>query len=102
MKQYRCDTVIITKEGWKYLLQRAFAQGSRGKNLPEESMERAWNRKQNNRNGGASPIKNPIAENEIRVNIYDFGLSVERVKELLDEQGMTWREDGFITEDISV
>ena len=34
MKQYRCDTVIITKEGWKYLLQRAFAQGGRGKKPP--------------------------------------------------------------------
>lgn len=102
MKQYKYSTVIIPKEGWKYLLQRAFSQGGGGRTLPEESIERAWNRAQNNRNGGASPIKNPIAENEIRVDIDTFGLSAELIKKLLDEQGIAWRDDGYIAEGIYV
>lgn len=101
MKQYKYSTVIIPKEGWKYLLQRAFSQGGGGRTLPEESIERAWKRIAS-KNGGASPTKNPIAEDEIRVDMDTFGLNTELIKKLLDEQGISWREDGFITEGIYV
>ena len=99
------NTLIITKEGWKAV--RIFsgkrtckAYGKPYKQPTDEQFERQWSRMQFR--NGASNKDYPRADNEYRYRPSGGGYSVETIKKLLDEQGLTYREDGFIGEFINV
>ena len=93
MKEFRNETIILTKEAW--VLARNFDRTQRGyKPMSNTFIERVWT--QGFRNGGANPTTHPISDNEIRVDRDTFCLDLEHIKAMLQNAGYTWREDGFV------
>lgn len=95
-------TLIITKEGWKLIRilsskRNCERYGISYKQPTDEQFEKEWS-KISFKNGGASNKEYPISDNEFRYRPSGFGYSIDTVKKLLDEKGLTYREDSFIAE----
>lgn len=103
MANYTHETIIITKEAWKFLrnLNRKIG-GFRP--VTDEMHEREWQyvTHNNNRNRGANPVSHPIADNEIRIHPGYFGsIAWDDVKEMLADDGFAdggfgYRQDGYV------
>jgi hypothetical protein len=99
MKEFKHETMVITKEAWKFLenhyrTSRGFSEAK------EEWLEKQWNRAF--KNGGANPATHPIAENEIRVEHGSFLMSLDDIKSTLKSNGFEYRQDGFIMEGFNI
>lgn len=99
MREFKHETLIIDKEGWKFLqnyyrTKRGFSEAK------DEWLEKMWKRAF--KNGGANPKTHPIAENEIRIEQDSFLMKIEKVKSLLKENGFNYRQDGFIQEGMNL
>lgn len=93
MKKFEHETIIITKNAWKFM--RNFERELHGFNpISNEQLDKIWG-KITLRNGGANPKDFPIAENEIRVDKDTFNCKWENVKVTLSESGFDYRKDGF-------
>ena len=100
MKKYANETIIISKEAWKFMSN--FSRENGGfRPLPEERLEWIWKRIYI-RNGGANPETHPIGEDEIRINRDTFNMSWEDVRQILNDSGFEYRQDGFIITGIYV
>ena len=92
-REYKNETLIITGEAWKFLTRHSAA--SRGfKNLTDERLDRLWD-KHDFRNGGASRKTNPISDNEVRISRDSFAIKWDGIKQLLEDNGFSYRDDGF-------
>jgi hypothetical protein len=98
MKQFTSETVIISKEAWKYLRNVDRQRDGRAP-LNDERLNAIWDRISFH-NGGANPATHPIRKNEHRVDKDTFSMSISAVKSILDEKGFTYRQDGYIVEGI--
>ena len=99
MKTFKDETIIISKEAWLFL--QKYNRTSRG--YPEHSakwLERLWN--DGFRNAGANPKTHPINDNEIRIYRDCFGISWDKIKTVLIDNGFSYRDDGYIIEGISI
>jgi hypothetical protein len=99
MREFNHETIIITKEAWKFLenyyrISRGFSEAK------GEWLEKNWARKF--RNGGANPKTHPIAENEVRIEHGDFLMKIEEIKSVLKDTGFEYRQDGFIQEGMNI
>lgn len=102
----KVQTLVITKEGWKEVYRACSVRNSKEFGLPivtltDDVLERVWG-KIKFRNGGASSEVHPIKEDEFRYDRTSYGFTIGEVKTLLDEKGLTYRDDGFEQEYISV
>lgn len=95
MKEFKHETIITTKEGWKHL-EKCYREKVGCKMPSPEFIERSWKRAM--RNLGANPATHPIAENEIRVEHGSFCMTIEEIKALLKNGGFEYRQDGFAAE----
>lgn len=99
MREFKNETVIITKEAWKFL--QDYDRESRGyKKVNPEWLERCWQRAF--RNEGANPQIHPIAAEEIRIHKDCFSTAWDKVKSLLTEKGYGYRQDGFVLEGFNI
>ena len=95
-REYRNETLIITGDAWKFL--RRYSAVSRGfKNPTDEQLDKWWD-KYDFRNGGASRKTNPISDNEVRISRDSFAIKWDSIKKLLEENGFSYRDDGFCEE----
>ena len=98
MKEVKLETIIINKEAWKFLRNKnRTTQGFIA--LTDEQLEKAWN-KMRFRNQGASNQTYPINENEVRLTRDSFSLRWDNIKDMLNDEGFGYREDGFVQEAI--
>ena len=98
MKEVKLETIIINKEAWKFLRNKnRTTQGFTA--LTDEQLEKAWS-KMRFRNQGASNQTYPINENEIRLMRDSFSLRWDNIKDMLNDEGFGYREDGFVQEAI--
>ena len=97
MKEVRLETIIISKEAWKFLRQEDRKKAN-CRLLTDEELEKSWKRIW--RNFGASNETHPIGEDEVRIERDTFNQRWDRVKEILKENGFEYRTDGFIQEAI--
>ena len=97
MKEVRLETIIISKEAWKFLRQEDRKKAN-CRLLTDEGLEKIWKRIW--RNFGASNETHPIGENEVRIERDTFNQRWDRVKEILKENGFEYRTDGFVVEAI--
>lgn len=98
MREVKLETIIISKEAWKYLrnknrITKGFAA------LIDEQLEKAWS-KIRWRNGGASNETYPIKENEVRIERDTFSIRWDSIKDTLKDNCFDYRIDGFIQEAI--
>ena len=99
MKEFKHETMVITKEAWKFLRNADRAKGGYSA-LTDEQLEKVWG-KIAFRNGGAWSKTHPIAENEIRVENDTWNtFRIEEAKQKLTENGFDYRQDGFVAEGI--
>ena len=99
MRKFAHETIIITKEAWKFMWN--FERAADGyKPCTDAQLENIWNRCF--RNKGANPATHPIADNEIRVDRDSFNMRFDGVKSTLDANGFGWRVDGFIAEGVYI
>ena len=82
MKEFKLETIVITKEAYLFLKQENRKKAGCDP-LNQEQLERVWARVSRFRNNGASYEKHPIAENEIRIMRGSFNFTLEQMKELL-------------------
>lgn len=97
MREFRHETLIITKEAWKFL--KNHSRTSKGySELEEEKLEKIWQRidKEGFRNDGAPSKKYPITMNEMRINPDTFAFKWGTLKQILQDKGYGYREDGYI------
>jgi hypothetical protein len=99
MKEFKHETMVITKDAWKFLennyrTSRGFSEAK------DEWLEKMWNRAF--RNCGANPATHPIGENEIRIEHGSFLMRIDEIKILLTDNGFGYRQDGFIQEGINL
>lgn len=99
MREFKNETIIITKEAWCFLKNENRKKAGCAP-LNEEQLEKCWGRMY--RNNGANYEQYPIADNEIRIERDSFNFRLEQVIEMLTENGYTFRQDGFIAEGIYV
>lgn len=98
MKEVKLETIIINKEAWKFLRNKnRTTQGFIA--LTDEQLEKAWN-KMRFRNQSASNQTYPINENEVRLTRDSFSLRWDNIKDMLNDEGFGYREDGFVQEAI--
>lgn len=97
MKEVRLETIIISKEAWKFLRQEDRKKAN-CRLLTDEELEKCWKRIW--RNSGASNETYPIGEDEVRIERDTFNQRWDRVKEILKENGFEYRTDGFVVEAI--
>lgn len=99
MREFKHETIIATKEAWKFL--ENYYRTSRGfKEAKDEWLEKMWAKKF--RNGGANPKTHPIGENEVRIEHSDFLMKIEEIKSVLKDNGFSYRQDGFIQEGMNL
>ena len=96
MKKFANETIIIHKNGWKFMWntereKHGFAA------LSNEQLERIWS-KIVSKNRGANPATHPISNDEIRIDKDTFNMKWEDVKETLSNNGHAVRDDGFVAE----
>lgn len=96
IREFKNETIIITKEGF-FFLKNASRRKAGCQELSLEKLEQWWARMRY-RNGGASNIKHPINDNEVRVSKDSFNFRLDEVKAMLHAEGLTFRQDGFIEE----
>lgn len=101
MKEFKAETIVITKEAWLFLRQENRKKAGCAP-LNQEQLEKAWTRVARFRNNGASYEEYPIADNEIRIMRGSFNFTLEQMKEKLKANGFTVRQDGFIAEGIDL
>lgn len=98
MREVKLETIIISKEAWKFLRNKnRTMQGFTA--LNDEQLEKSWNRIRL-KNLGANTKTYPIEENEIRIDRDCVSIRFELVKSILNNEGFSYREDGFIQEAI--
>ena len=95
MRKYTSETIIITKEAWVFIGNWDRTRLGH-KPMNDKFIEHMWT--QAFRNGGANQATHPISDNEIRVDCDSFMARLADVKEHLQNNGYTYRQDGFITE----
>lgn len=101
MKEFKHETMVITKEAWKFLRNADRVKGGYS-TLTDEQLEKVWG-KIAFRNGGAWSKTHPIAENEIRVENDSWNtMRIEDAKAILTENGFEYRQDGFVQEGINL
>lgn len=93
MASYTHETIVITKEAWKFL--RNFNRKIGGfRPVTDEMHERTWSKL--NRNYCANPVSHPIGDDEIRIYPGCFEkIAWDEVKDMLIEGGLGYRDDGF-------
>lgn len=95
MKEFKHETLIISKKAWKFL--QDYERESKGyKKISPEWLEKCWQRAL--RNEGANPQTHPISSDEIRIYKDCFSYDWNEVKNLLNEKGYGYRQDGFVIE----
>lgn len=96
MKEFKTKTIIITKEGWKFLKNYDRSIRNYSKHS-EEWLEKMWHQIERNgfKNDGANSKEYPIASNEIRVDNDSFNMSLDIAKNVLVANGFNYREDGY-------
>ena len=77
MKEFKHETIIITKEAWKFLqnhyrLSRGFSK------MKDEWLESMW--KKAFKNGGANPKTHPVSKNEIRIEHGSFLMKIDDIQ----------------------
>ena len=98
MREVKLETIIISKEAWKFLRNKnKTMQGFTA--LNDEHLEKCWNRIRL-KNLGANTQTYPVEENEIRIDRDCVSIRFELVKSILNNEGFSYREDGFIQEAI--
>ena len=101
MKEFEHETMVITKEAWKFLRNADRVKGGYAK-LKDEQLEKVWNGIVF-RNCGAWSKTHPIAENEIRVERDSWStLRFAEAKHLLAENGFEYRQDGFVAKGMTI
>lgn len=93
MASYTHETIIITKEAWKFLriLNRKIGNF---RPVTDEMHERTWLNL--NRNYCANPASHPIEDNEVRIYPGYFDkIAWGEVKSMLIDGGFGYRDDGF-------
>lgn len=101
MKEFKHETMVITKEAWKFLRNADRVKGGYSE-LKDEQLEKVWG-KIAFKNGGAWSKTHPIAEDEIRVENGSWStFRIEEAKTILAENGFGYRQDGFIAEGINL
>ena len=101
MKEFKHETMVITKEAWKFLRNADRVKGGYSE-LKDEQLEKVWS-KIYFKNGGAYSKTHPIAENEIRVENDSWNtFRIEEAKQKLTENGFAYRQDGFVAEGINL
>ena len=98
MKNFTSETIIVSKEAWKYLWNVERQRDGRAP-ISDDRLNAIWDRISFH-NGGANPATHPIGKNEHRVDRDTFAISIPSVKSILDEKGFEYRQDGFVVEGI--
>lgn len=101
MREVKHETIIIEKEGWEFLKNQTLVM--RGfKPRTQEQLDKEWNRIDRNgfRNDGANLKTHPIEENEIRVDPDEFSIGWDKIKQLIKDNGIKYRQDGYEVEGI--
>lgn len=94
MKEFRNETIIITKDAWAFMWN--YERQAHGfKPCSDEQLNKIWG-KMCYRNRGANPATHPIDDNEIRVDRDTFNMRFEKVKSTLAANGFEYRQDGFV------
>ena len=99
MKEFKHETIIVTKEAWKFL-ENNYRESGGFPHASEKWLEKLW--KGAFRNLGANPKTHPIKKNEMRIEHGSFLMSIDKIKKLLTEKGFEYRQDGFVAEGINV
>ena len=98
MREVKLETIIISKEAWKFIQNKnRTMQGFTA--LNDEQLEKSWNRIKM-KNLCANSKTYPIKENEIRIDRDCVSIRFEMIKSILNNEGFSYREDGFIQEAI--
>lgn len=101
MRELKHETIIVSKETYFFLRNHTRKIGGYSE-LSDESLERLWNRMESARNIGANSQTHPIDKNEVRIDRDSFGLPLNTMKTLINDNGFTYREDGYIVESIYI
>ena len=99
MREFKNETIVITKEGWFFLKQENRKKAG-CQLMTQEQLEKAFGRIQY-RNDGAGK-DHPIVDNEIRISKGSFNFRLEQMKQMLKDNGFDFREDGFVIEGINL
>ena len=100
MKAFEHETIIVTKDGWKFL--RNLNRTTQGySELTDEQLDRIWDNT-TIKNNGANPKTHPISENEIRIDDYMFSIKWDKIKEIIYKNNLEWRKDGFMLTGIDI
>lgn len=92
MEIFKNETIIVNKQGY-FFLKNYNRQRKGFSLLDNEKLENSFKKIQY-RNLGAGQ-NYPLEQNEIRIEKYTFSMSIEEAKKLLEENGHTYRQDGF-------
>lgn len=94
MREVKLETIIISKEAWKFLRNKnRTMQGFTA--LTDEQLGKAWSEIRF-RNDGASYETYPIKENEVRIEKDTFSIRWDNIKDMLKDNGFDYRTDGFV------
>lgn len=98
----KAKTLVMTKAGWKVVHEFISSENRKAFGLPQrkssdEELERLW-AKMKFRNLGAPQKEYPISDDEWRYAVSDYGYSIKRIKAILDENSLSYRQDGFCLE----
>lgn len=89
----KLETIIITKDAWKFLRNKS--RTMKGYSiLSEEALNKCLSQVKL-LNDGANPETHPINDNEIRIDKECFSIELDKIKNLLNENGFGYRQDGF-------
>ena len=99
MREHKLETLIVTKEAFKWLQNEDRKVGG-CRLLTDEWFEKQWS-KRVFRNGGANPKTHPISDDEIRIDRWSTRFSIERIKKMLTENGFEYRQDGHTEQVLS-
>ncbi len=95
MANYTHETIIITKEAWKFLRNLDRKIGN-FRPVTDEMHERTWSNLIS-RNYCANPASHPISDNEVRIHPNSFErIAWDEMKNTLIEGGFGYRDDGFV------
>lgn len=98
-REYRNRTLIITKEGF-FFIKNEIKKSISGKPHSTGFLEREWRRAAGH--NPANREKYPIGANETRIVDGDFRLNQDEIKELLDANGFSYRDDGYVQIDFAI
>ena len=101
MKTFAYETIIINKSAWKFLKNYDRQRGG-FKKLSDEQLNNFWNKIDIFKNRGANPATHPIKANEVRIDRDTFNMKLDMVKQVLEENGFKYRQDGFVSHGMNV